>query len=120
MKRKNTDRQSEYLTQMGMRTDLRYLHLIDETQKLISFESTFSLPSSHKDQRMCSASEGGSLVKDTHLRSVPEQHDKKKRKLDTIKKIYRVTKVEVEKKLMDPPLPETELRRKYEVEGKLT
>ena len=42
------------------------------------------------------------------------------RKLDTIKKIFRATKVEVEKKLMGPPLSETELRRKYEVEGKLT
>ncbi len=41
MKWKNTDRQCEYLTQMVMRTDLSYLHLIDEAQ-LLSFESTFS------------------------------------------------------------------------------
>jgi hypothetical protein len=76
MKRKNTDRQSECLTQMGMRTDLSYLHLIDEAQKLLSFESTFSRPPVHKAQSMRSASEGGPLVKDAHLRSVPEQHDK--------------------------------------------
>ena len=42
------------------------------------------------------------------------------RKLDTIKKICRATKVEVEKKLMGKTLSETELRRKYEVDGKLT
>ena len=42
------------------------------------------------------------------------------RKLDTIKKICRATKLEVEKKLMGQPLSETELRRKYGVDGKLT
>ena len=42
------------------------------------------------------------------------------RKLDTFKKICHATKVEVGKELMGPPLSETELRRKYEVDGKLT
>jgi hypothetical protein len=61
---------------MGIRTDLSYLYLIDEAKKWFSFESTFSRPPVHKAQIMCSASEGGPLVKDDHLRSVPEQHDK--------------------------------------------
>jgi hypothetical protein len=79
------------LTQMGMRTDLRYLYLIDETKKWFSFESTFSRPQSHKAQIMCSASEGGPLVKDYHLRSVPEQHDKNIHLTQTLDKDFPKT-----------------------------
>ena len=59
-----------------MTTTLTYLHLVDETQKWISFESTFSLPPVHKAQSMRSTSKGGLMVKDAHLRSVSEEHDK--------------------------------------------
>jgi hypothetical protein len=52
---------------MGMPTDLNYLHLVDEAQKWLSFESTFSRPQTHKVQNMCSASEDGAVVKDVHL-----------------------------------------------------
>ena len=76
LKRKEIHFQRDCLKYIQMDTDLSFKYLVDESKRCFSFESVFSHPSDHKSQNMWSTREGGSLVKDSHLWSVPELHDK--------------------------------------------
>jgi hypothetical protein len=66
------------LQRMGLPTDLKFVHLVEEAQSLLLFQQKFQRPPERKHESMRTTSEGDLLVKPPHLRSIPESEDKRR------------------------------------------
>ena len=76
MKRKQQRTIFLCLQHMGLQSDLTFVHLVEEAKSLMLFQQKHQRPAERKHESMLAASEGGLLVKPTHLRSIPESDDK--------------------------------------------